>query len=60
MNDTLQTWLCEQIDALKDQHLYKIPSIMEGPSGARITVNGRPNIINLSSNNYLDWRTIPN
>ena len=59
MNDTLQTWLCEQIDTLKDQHLYKTPAVMEGPSGARITVNGRPNVINLSSNNYLGLANHP-
>ena len=59
MNDTLQTWLCEQIDTLKDQHLYKTPAIMEGPSQSRITVNGRPNVINLSSNNYLGLANHP-
>jgi glycine C-acetyltransferase len=59
MNETLQTWLCDQIAVLKDQHLYKILAIMDGPSGARITVNGRPNIVNLSSNNYLGLANHP-
>ena len=59
MNETLQTWLCEQIGALKDQNLYKTQAIMDGPSGARITVNGRPNVVNLSSNNYLGLANHP-
>ena len=59
MNETLQTWLCDQIGTLKDQHLYKTLAIMDGPSGARITVNGKPNIINLSSNNYLGLANHP-
>lgn len=53
MNSTLQNWLDEQIQALKDQHLYKPLVVMDTPSEARITVNGKPNVINLSSNNYL-------
>ncbi|HZP83119.1 MAG TPA: glycine C-acetyltransferase [Chthonomonadaceae bacterium] len=53
MNATLQTWLRAQIQALKEQNLYKPLVVMETPSEARITVNGKPNVINLSSNNYL-------
>ncbi len=59
MNETLQTWLCDQIGTLKDQNLYKTLAIMDGPSGARITVNGKPNIVNLSSNNYLGLANHP-
>jgi len=33
---------------------------MDSPSGARITVNGKPNVINLSSNNYLGLANHPN
>ncbi len=53
MNDTLQNWLREQIEALKEQNLYKPLVVMDTPAGARITVNGKPNVINLSGNNYL-------
>ncbi len=59
MNDTLQTWLGGQIQALKEQNLYKPLVVMDSPSGARITVNGRPGIINLSSNNYLGLANHP-
>ena len=59
MNETLQTWLCEQLQELQDQHLYKNLAIMDSPSGARITVNGKPGIINLSSNNYLGLANHP-
>jgi glycine C-acetyltransferase len=59
LNDTLQTWLDDQIKGLKDQNLYKPLVIMDSPSGARITVNGKPNVINLSSNNYLGLANHP-
>lgn len=59
MNDTLQTWLRAQIQALKEQNLYKPLVVMETPSEARITVNGKPNVINLSSNNYLGLANHP-
>ena len=59
MNETLQTWLCGQIETLKEQNLYKPLVIMDTPSGARITVNGKPNVINLSSNNYLGLANHP-
>jgi glycine C-acetyltransferase len=53
MNTTLQDWLQAQTQTLKDQHLYKPLVVLDTPSQARITVNGKPNVINLSSNNYL-------
>jgi glycine C-acetyltransferase len=59
MNDTLQQWLTSQIETLKEQNLYKTIPVMEGPSGPRITVNGKPNVINLSSNNYLGLANHP-
>lgn len=59
MNGTLQDWLKGQITTLKEQHLYKPLVVMDSASGARITVNGRPGVINLSSNNYLGLANDP-
>ena len=59
MNDTLQKWLGEQIETLKAQNLYKPMNVMDTPSGARITVNGKADVINLSSNNYLGLANHP-
>jgi glycine C-acetyltransferase len=59
MNATLQNWLRDQLQTLHDQSLYKPIVVLETPSEARITVNGRPNIINLSSNNYLGLANHP-
>jgi glycine C-acetyltransferase len=59
MNTTLQNWLCEHIQTLKDENLYKPLVVMDTPSEARITVNGKPNVINLSSNNYLGLANHP-
>ncbi|MCS6777902.1 MAG: glycine C-acetyltransferase [Chloroherpetonaceae bacterium] len=59
MNTTLHRWLQAQIHALKEEHLYKPLVVMETPSEARITVNGRPGVINLSSNNYLGLANHP-
>lgn len=59
MNSTLQRWLDEQLEALKGQNLYKPLVVMETPSEARITVNGKRGVINLSSNNYLGLANHP-
>ena len=53
MNPNLSQWLNDQIATLKEQNLYKPLVVMDTPSEARITVNGKSNVINLSSNNYL-------
>lgn len=58
MNRTLQTWLDEQLQLLKDQHLYKVPRILETPAGGRVRMNGKE-VINLSSNNYLGLANHP-
>ena len=59
MNLNLNQWLEDQIGALKAQNLYKPLVVMDTPSSARITVNGKPNVINLSSNNYLGLANHP-
>src|SRR5215831_3580614 len=58
MNTTLQNWLGEQIDALKEQNLYRPLVELESPQGGRITVNGK-RVVNLSSNNYLGLANHP-
>ena len=52
MNQTLQAWLNTSIQDLKDQHLYKVPRILDTPAGGRVTMDGKK-VVNLSSNNYL-------
>ncbi len=52
MNPTLQSFLHEQLDTLKAQHLYKPLLTVTSAPGARVTVDGRE-MINLASNNYL-------
>jgi len=58
MNKTLQNWLDEQLQALREQHLYKPLVELQTPQGGRITVDGR-RVINLSSNNYLGLANHP-
>jgi glycine C-acetyltransferase len=58
MNANLQTWLGEQLQTLKDQHLYKVPKILESPAGGRVRMNGKE-VVNLSSNNYLGLANHP-
>jgi len=58
MNPTLQNWLADEIQGLKDQHLYKTPRILESPAGGRVMMDGK-SVINLSSNNYLGLANHP-
>lgn len=58
MNPTLQSWLGGQIQTLKDQHLHKVPKILETPAGGRVRMNGKE-VVNLSSNNYLGLANHP-
>jgi glycine C-acetyltransferase len=58
VNPRLQNWLGDQIQVLKDQHLYKVPKILESPAGGRVKMNGEE-VVNLSSNNYLGLANHP-
>ena len=58
MNADFQSWLGEQLQSLKDQHLYKVPKILQSPAGGRVLMNGKE-VVNLSSNNYLGLANHP-
>ncbi len=58
MNATLQNWLQQNIQGLKDQHLHKVPKILESPAGGRVRMNGKE-VVNLASNNYLGLANHP-
>lgn len=58
MNQTLQSWLADNLQTLKDQHLYKVPKILESAAGGRVKMNGKE-VVNLSSNNYLGLANHP-
>nr|WP_241864508.1 glycine C-acetyltransferase [Staphylococcus massiliensis] len=53
---TLQSFLDENIQYLKDNGLYNEIDIIEGANGPEITIDGKK-YINLSSNNYLGLAT---
>lgn len=58
MNARFQSWLADNLQTLKDQHLYKVPKILESPAGGRVQMNGKE-VVNLSSNNYLGLANHP-
>ncbi len=58
MNSNLQSWLTGQIENLKDQHLHKVPRILESPAGGRVRMDGKE-VVNLASNNYLGLANHP-
>jgi len=53
---TLQSFLTENLEDLKDKGLYNEIDPVEGPNGPMITIGGKQ-LINLSSNNYLGLAT---
>ncbi|QCR31342.1 glycine C-acetyltransferase [Lysinibacillus sp. SGAir0095] len=56
MSKTLDTFLNENLEVLRDQGLYNEIDAVEGANGPIIQVNGKQ-LINLSSNNYLGLAT---
>ncbi|MEB5899353.1 glycine C-acetyltransferase [Staphylococcus arlettae] len=56
MVQSLNDFLTENINYLKDNGLYNEIDTIEGANGAEIKINGK-NYINLSSNNYLGLAT---
>jgi glycine C-acetyltransferase len=52
MPESLDRYLDEQLDGLRQQGLLRNFRILQGPQGARARIDGK-NVINLSSNNYL-------
>src|SRR5580704_7245755 len=58
MNSTLASFLTEQLQTLKNQHLYKTPKILETAAGGRVVMNGKE-VVNLASNNYLGLANHP-
>ncbi|TFB18895.1 glycine C-acetyltransferase [Filobacillus milosensis] len=55
-SETLNQFLNDNLQELKDQGLYNEINVVEGPNGPRITIDGKE-LINLSSNNYLGLAT---
>jgi glycine C-acetyltransferase len=49
-------YLAAELDELRAAALYRPLAVMDGPQGARATMDGRP-VISLSSNNYLGLTT---
>jgi glycine C-acetyltransferase len=58
MPESLERYLDEQLDGLKQQGLLRSFRILEGPQGARARIDGQ-DVINLSSNNYLGLANHP-
>lgn len=55
-SETLNQFLEQNIQELKDNGLYNEIDVVEGPNGPKIKIEGRE-LINLSSNNYLGLAT---
>ncbi len=56
--DVLRGHLREQLDGLKQKHLYRELFVLDSQQQPRSVINGKP-VINLSSNNYLGLATHP-
>src|SRR6187401_551965 len=58
MPESLERYLDDQLDSLRQQGLLRTFRILEGPQGARARIDGQ-DVINLSSNNYLGLANHP-
>ena len=53
------TYLKKHIEKLKEDGVYRVLPVNEGPCTNRITLNGKEGVVNLSSNNYLGLANHP-
>lgn len=51
-------FLQEKVQQLKDDGLYKVPVVLEGPNEPECVIDGKK-VLNLSSNNYLGFANHP-
>jgi len=58
MNRRLQTYLGDEIEALKSKGSFRMPRVLQTAAGPRVRMDGRM-VIQLSSNNYLGLATHP-
>jgi glycine C-acetyltransferase len=58
MTSSLSTYCRDEIAALKSAKTYKRERVLEGPTGARVRVDGR-DVLMLTSNNYLGFANHP-
>ena len=58
MPESLERYLDQQLDSLKQQGLLRVFRVLEGPQAARARIDSQ-NVINLSSNNYLGLANHP-
>ncbi len=58
MTSSLIDYCQSEIEALKSSRTYKLERVLEGPTGARVRVDGR-DILMLTSNNYLGFANHP-
>ena len=59
MTNRLETRLADQISQFKRDGVYKRLNFIESPQGARVRMEGRGEVIILSSNNYLGLSAEP-
>ncbi|MFN2327198.1 MAG: aminotransferase class I/II-fold pyridoxal phosphate-dependent enzyme, partial [Gemmatimonadales bacterium] len=59
MTSTLQSRLTTQLDQFRAEGVYKRLNFLESPQAARVRMEGRGEVIILSSNNYLGLSNEP-
>jgi glycine C-acetyltransferase len=58
MSETLDRFLSDELDVLRERNLFRALRVLEGPQLPKASFDQRP-VINLSSNNYLGLSTHP-
>jgi glycine C-acetyltransferase len=59
MYGNIKQYLTEELSKIKETGLWKEERMLTGPQGSLVTVNGRENLLNMCSNNYLGLSNHP-